>query len=395
MILQSIAKRLVRNGCTQVLPWTNSSALTYGLRAVLLLGMTLAGGSAWADDDPSSTPTTTTTTTGVVVNGSVFGGGNQADVQINTTVNISAGTVEGNVYGGGNEGDVGTIVKTDTDTDGNLTYNYTWTGNSPAQPATTTTSATDAVIVSGLCTVHITGGTIGLTGENATQDEDHGNVFGAGKGVATTFWCEKAMVYKSIVKIDNGTVKRNVYGGGEVGRVEYDTEVTIGLATGASTPKINGSVFGAGAGVLTHGYSALVRGDSKVIVQGSAEVGLGVYGGGEMATVGKYNIAKTSAEAAEHHVKIGMPYETVSGGVCTVEVLGSAKIGPDASGHVFGGGKGKDPTNDTYTYLNTTDAEKRSTRPKRMTLKPSTLPDIYDTTNNDRVIWEYFDDKDD
>ena len=41
---------------------------------------------------------------GVVVKGNVYGGGNQADVQTNTEVNISASTcqVEGNVFGGGN-----------------------------------------------------------------------------------------------------------------------------------------------------------------------------------------------------------------------------------------------------------------------------------------------------
>ena len=36
-----------------------------------------------------------------------------------------------------------------------------------------------------------------------------GNVFGAGKGVAESFWCEKAMVYKTTVTISGGTVKNN------------------------------------------------------------------------------------------------------------------------------------------------------------------------------------------
>ena len=58
---------------------------------------------------------------GVVVHGNVYGGGNQADVQTNTEVNISAGQVDGNVYGGGNLGDVGRIDKTDA------SYNYKWT----------------------------------------------------------------------------------------------------------------------------------------------------------------------------------------------------------------------------------------------------------------------------
>ena len=71
---------------------------------VTLLVMILAGSNAIAQEDPS---TPTSTSTGVVVRGSVFGGGNAAEVKVNTIVNISTGTVEGNVYGGGNEGDVG------------------------------------------------------------------------------------------------------------------------------------------------------------------------------------------------------------------------------------------------------------------------------------------------
>ena len=88
------------------------------------------------------------------------------------------------------------------------------------------------------------------------------------------------------VTISNGTVNGNVYGGGEVGRVEWNTQVTIGAGEG--TPIINGSVFGAGAGVATHGYAALVRGNSTVTIQGNAKVLQNVYGGGEQATVGRY-----------------------------------------------------------------------------------------------------------
>ena len=327
----------------------------------LLLTALLAGGNALAE--------------GVVVHGSVFGGGNKADVQTNTEVNISTGQVEGNVYGGGNLGDVGTIVKNTTD------YNYTWTGN----------DASNNTIVSGKCTVNISGGTIGLDGDNAVNDEDHGNVFGGGKGDSTTFWCEKAMAYETSVTISAGTVKRNVYGGGRIGRVENNTEVTIGTGAGSNegddAPIIGNDVFGAGAGVVTHGYSALVRGNSTVTVQGNAKVVNSVYGGGEIATVGKYNIARTTEEATTHGVKIGMPYETVSGGISTVNILGHAKIGPDASGHVFGAGKGVDPTNDGYTY----EGSQKSTRPKRTTLKPESLDGyIYDLTDDNRVIREYF-----
>ena len=40
----------------------------------------------------------------VTVNGSVYGGGNAADVLIYTAVNIGGGQIDGNVFGGGNKG---------------------------------------------------------------------------------------------------------------------------------------------------------------------------------------------------------------------------------------------------------------------------------------------------
>ena len=97
----------------------------------------------------------------VTVKGSVFGGGNAADVKINTTVNISYGTVEGNVYGGGNLGDVGRIDKTDA------SYNYKWTVDESG-------NTTETYNNTGVCNVNITGGTIGTTGSG------NGYVFGMG-----------------------------------------------------------------------------------------------------------------------------------------------------------------------------------------------------------------------
>ena len=102
---------------------------------------------------------------GVVVGGSVFGGGNQADVKINTEVNIKTGQVKGNVYGGGNEGDVGTIVK-------RADYNYKWTNSDPST-IDLDDSSTYPYNNTGVCSVTITGGTIGAEGK-ATADHASG-----------------------------------------------------------------------------------------------------------------------------------------------------------------------------------------------------------------------------
>ena len=188
-----------------------------------------------------------------------------------------------------------------------------------------------------------------------------GNVFGGGKGKADTFECEKAMVGvadsdegSTSVVIANGSVGGSVYGGGEIGRVEKDTEVTIGVDGEVADdskfkPEIAGHVFGAGQGVDTHSYSGLTRGNSTVTIQGLAKVNGSVYGGGEKATVGWYNVVN------------GKPTTPISGGVCTVTVKDNAEIGPDDmvmintttgkpddAGHVFGAGQGVVPGDYTY-----------------------------------------------
>ena len=311
------------------------------LRTVLVAAMMLTtGGTAMADGE------TPTTSTGVKVHGNVYGGGNNAAVKGNTKVDMQTGTVEKNLYGGGNLGDVGTHEQIEGDNPGN--YNWKDIDGNANTPANANNKNT------GVCTVEISGGTIG------TDGSDNGDVFGGGKGVETTisFWCLKGMVYSTNVSVSNGTVKGNVYGGGEVGRVESNTVVTIGPDSGDDEPEINGSVFGAGKGLDTHGYSALVRGNPVVTIQGKAKVtgtldnssnlveGTGnVYGGGEIASVGKHKVKTSNSPVtpsdAPADLPVGMPYTLANTnlGICTVNVIGS----PTIAGNVYGAGKGIEP----------------------------------------------------
>ena len=210
------------------------------------------------------------------------------------------------------------------------------------------------------------------TGRNAATIT--GNVFGGGKGETKNtgdgaFKCASAMVGAdgdglidanggTSVTIANGTVGTlegeklkagtgNVYGGGELGRVEKNTVVTIGVQGNTTNEvTIRGNVFGAGKGIATHGYAALVRGNSTVTIQGKSKVGGSVYGGGEIASVGRYNVNATT----------GLPesLKNEKSGNCTVIVRDDAEIGPDDmtmtkeggpdnSGHVFGAGMGATP----------------------------------------------------
>lgn len=267
--------------------------------------------------------------------GNVFGGGRglsafaeAGKVKGNTNVTISGGTTNGSVYGGGELGDVGTINKANINS-------YRWT-DLTVEPYTYNNT--------GVCTVSITG----------ASAEIKGHVFGAGRGEAETFECEKAMAYGTNINISKGTVNGNVYGGGQIGRVENNAVVTIGVEnetkSDTSAPLIKGSVFGAGAGVETHGYAALMRGNSAVTIQGNAKVNQSIYGGGEIASVGRYWVKTLpkldDAPEPPEGLPLGMPYETRSGGDCTVIVRDNAIIGSDGTddaGNVFGAGKGVDP----------------------------------------------------
>ena len=335
--------------------------------------------------------------------GDVFGGGlglasfaEAGIVKGNTGVTINGGTVKHNIYGGGKLGSVGTY-KVSSDM-----RNFYWTNTplaniNPNDPTTYTYNST------GVCNVTITGGEIG-TGVAMSDDGSfaNGNVFGAGKGLADTFWCEKAIVYSTNVSVTSGTIKGNVYGGGEVGRIETNATVKIGPDSGSGSPEIMGNVFGGGAGVKTHGYSALTRGNTYVTVQSGAKVGHNVYGGGQIAAVGKYKVKlknnPLTPPDAPADLPVGMPYSLVSDnlGICNVTVKGSAEI----TGNVFGGGKGKDPE-----YNNTPDDEERS---KRMVshveyneeTREGHNPEDVDTKWNyyvddngnqvDAYVWEYF-----
>ena len=325
------------------------------------------------------------------IDGDVFGGGKglltyseAGRVRINTNLTISDGEIHGNVYGGGSLGDVGYITKNFT------SYNYQWRKSDGSNSFNTThnNGISGTNNNTGICNVTISGGEIG-TGVDISDDGTFadGNVYGAGKGEANTFWCEKAMVFATNVSITAGTVHGTVYGGGKVGRVEDDAKVTIG--GGASGPTIAGYVFGAGAGIKTHGYSALVRGNTDVTVQGSAQVGLSVYGGGETASVGRFNLDNRK-----------LPKDPLSGGTCKVTVNGNAHIGTSGTGHnVFGACKGVEPDpsfggnyDKAFKCMKTF-----ATTPARDPNSSHPSWDYYvndDGITDENYVWEYFADED-
>ena len=309
--------------------------------------------------------------------GTVYGGGYKGDVQGDTDVEI--GTGEWLSFTGKRE---------TTDADGKVyTYNsetgkWDWT---KTDGETTTSGTVDDKPAPARNAATITG-----------------NVFGGGEGEALesgtdAFFCKSAMVGvdddnypdgATSVIIANGTVGTlegeegsqtlkagtgNVYGGGEIGRVQKSAAVTIGMTpkegeTMDNTkfkPSVYGSVFGGGQGVDTHGFSGLVQGNSTVTIQGFAKVGESVYGGGEFASVGRYNLVDgrptTSASETSGNCIVAVRDDAEIGpnNMTMFHVNGSGNIvandQPDNSGHVFGAGKGAMPKADYTEALQMTE----------------------------------------
>ena len=402
--------------------------VTSELTGCTITGNFYGGGSLGMVDGP-----VTSTLTDCTVNGSVYGAGYSASLPVVKVMN-TGGFITEPFY----DKNLGVYMPATFP----ATVDYTWQHREEAVTTTdlaidktnhilyTNKDLTSLGKVTGLATLNINGSTTvggsvygggeesNVDGDinviiSAVQDETDPNVytpvsgnpvishnvFGGGKGVTDSFKCLKAMVgvenanngetdisteetnKGTKVIIGNGTVNGSVYGGGEVGRVEWNTVVKVGLATGTSAPVIGNDVFGAGKGVEQYGYAALVRGNTFVTIDGGAKVGNSVYGGGEIASVGKYSIA-TAAYAASHpEVEEGMPYSLANSGsgFCNVTVKGNAEIGPDGmkmtkaggpddAGHVFGAGKGILPyeNRDNFECKSTEEGHAGQKHPGRM-----------------------------
>ncbi len=298
--------------------------------------------------------------------GNVYGGGKgKADdvtagiVKGSTNVSISGSpTILHNVYGGGAYGSVGTFSYDDSG------FPTGWT-------------TTDD---KGKCTVSITGGTIGTTGDN------NGMVFGSSRGLegdpSNPNVDKMAWVYDTDVTIGTQSsetgpsVKGSVYGGGENGHNFHNANVTvhsgtIGILegaeiiddrgtpgdtsddisyTGARFPN-RGNVYGSGCGTDTYTANSktyfdfnagIVRGNTTVDIKGGHVVH-NVYGGGAMGSVGTYTF-DVNGKPIFCADGTGTCTVTVSGGqigVTGAKMAGYGKGGPDDYGHVFGAGRGE------------------------------------------------------
>lgn len=274
---------------------------------------------------------------GANINGCVFGSGDNGQVYNDTRVVMTGGTVgyqggvnDGNLFGGGRG--------QDTDPDGNMNiksgkvHNDTYVtmqsgtvkGNIYGGGNMSSVAQTTHVSILGEET-HI-----GVGGYSAG-----GNVFGAGRGDASHR--DFAEVNNTIVSIagDPG-IQNNVYGGGEIGAVAENTDVTVTSGTLKN-------VYGAGRGTVNYnGSNANIGGYTQVTVNnGTIDT---IFGGGENGTV-RYAADGLSTNNLASRVNL-------NGGVVKADVFGGGNqgttqgrvivnmTGGTVRNEVFGGAKG-------------------------------------------------------
>ena len=278
------------------------------------------------------------------IQGRVYGGGNLGDVTGNTTVEMGNGYVYDRIYGGGKEGNVGTITATSKHT-GTATHEGC-IGKPTAFAANT-----------GKSTVTISGGYVGpysytypgavatATITPMTMPQDYGYVFGAGRGELKNPATDKDIDFRTYVDSTVVTIK-NGYVAGHDGDAEYITR-----------PLIAGGVYGGAE-------NGRVLRNTHVNIQGG-QIGLGAAR--DTAYVEADFIDPTAATATQIDAKAAtmaecaswaygidtntdgkndtwLPYDEHAGAGYDAENYGAASTtGSDGHtfyGNVFGGGSG-------------------------------------------------------
>ena len=273
--------------------------------------------------------------------GNVFGAGSGSDtytgddgkehynpksgmVGHNTVVNIYGGHVGRNVYGGGSMAMVGTITNVNDTT-------------STAKHTSETTSFAlswpykfEFANNTGKATVNVTGGHIG------TLDTDGGDVYGSSRGEAGDRYATAHLAYVKETEVNvNYPAPVSIEPATSVS--EYYASLMPTIKTDFTIPCITGSVSGSGE----NGY---VYGDTKVTMK-EGLIGHSLYGGGK----GKGTYTKTLRkldDSGDYDAKIysliagkvfGNTYVTMSGGYVGRNVYGGGNMASVGKGSYSGG----------------------------------------------------------
>lgn len=236
---------------------SQNSLITIQMNGGSLAGSLYAGGNS-ADVYGS----TDLVVQDAVINGNVFGGGNSGNIGKNTKVKITDGIIKGSLYAGGNSADV--YGNTDLTVDGNskIDVSVFGGGNSGAIGEKNKNNSTTLVKIAG-----------GSIGDSSTTDNSIlGNVYG-GCNTSVVYGNTYVLIGKEatgdeVLTKGDINILGTVFGGGEAnssGSSTYDfsfisvtngTEIVINGA-GYSNFNLNGSIFGSGNASSTSGSSSI------------------------------------------------------------------------------------------------------------------------------------------
>ena len=299
------------------------------------------------------------------VDGNVFGGGRGFGGEALTAGNIGGsvdltidgGTMLGSIYGGGRLASVGYgLYLTTEDGYGVMRKDDEYDGSYP-NPSSEA-AGTFYTKGRGHIKVTVNGGTIGKEFADDAEGEHSGNVFGGSMGRLTKLdgtpfdaadhWKLLATAKSTTVNINGGTIKRSVYGGGEMGTVTENTNVTVSGGTIGTSGKGGaefGNVYGGGKGLTTEVLAGIVKGNTKVTISSDSEspnIYHNIYGGGAYGSVGAFDLSTEANKASYHVPYAGMPVNwTANTGKCEVNITGGV-IGTDGheNGMIFGSSRG-------------------------------------------------------
>ena len=270
-----------------------------------------------------------------------------AHVSGNTTVIVSAGQIDRNVYGGGEMASIGDADEAKDDSKVNITTDSLTTN--PFSYAT------------GLARVIITGTASLGTDANCVGDYGGGCVYGSGYGKAGSIYSSFAYVKNTLVTIaGQAKVRGSVFGSGENGHVRKDTKVYVKgdcyIGTELTEAEHNidsngrgkliyrGNVYGGGRGIDhqsgTQYYSLTagrVDGNTYVEVSGG-HIYHDVFGGGSLATVGMANTDPVTGEVT-YSGESGKSEVHIKGGVIGYSATNPSRQGFNC-GFVYGGCRG-------------------------------------------------------
>ena len=172
------------------------------------------------------------------------------------------------------------------------------------------------------------------------------NVFGAGKGLAEDV-TSALVTGNTAVEMAGGSVGKSVYGGGQLSQVGGNTSIIvrggeIGDSTGENAGETYGNVYGGGKGNTTNVRSGLVKGNTNItirntmdgdVVVSSPSIYHNIYGGGAHGSVGTYTYASEAADAAINGY--------TSGGTAAITITGGTiGVNGKENGMVFGSSRG-------------------------------------------------------